>query len=403
MKGDSKKVGTAIQSQGNLQRTQQQEIRNEFLPRLSQDNTADVNTRNEIESRYKNFNPSYNLDALMSSVGGGGSASGGIDPNKISEMGTDPYAGYKTMSQGLRPEFWGDFNKHMGVLDEASSGYRDFSKTGGFNEGELQNIRGRSLAPTRSIYQNAQDNLATMSNRTGMNQGGYAANQRKLTREANEQIGNISQATEANIAGEVQRGKQFGTQGLERTGIAGGQMRSQVEALDQQMKAAGLGGMTEIEKTRLMAELQNASINSSASGTNAGLANQRAALQLQADITGNNQRLSALQGWGDLYGTAPGATGQSAQNILDLQQLSQGGNMNLIGQQIQATQIPSDYQQALGNISGTMGLVGQAVGTIYGKQGIYDPYKNRGINPQAGGNNPYGGMYTDMETAGTAY
>ena len=404
----------------------------------------DQRTRAEIEEGFRSFNPKYDADAYLgaagpgggSSGGGGGSSGGGnvnlvdivggIDSSMIRNMGAESYEGYKKMSQGLRPEFWADFNKYMGNFDtanqslgEAGNSYRNFMNTGGFSDADLGNIRARSMAPTEGIYKTASENLATEQARSGMNQGSYAANQRRLMQEANRQIGTQARGTEADIAERVQAGKLAGTAGLANVGVSQAQVaemqsqaRTQVEALDQQMRAQGLGGMTDIEKSRLSAHLTNqqitqagqiatnqgrlqkAAIKSSSSSASAALAQRNrefeAGFRFDTDQATNRDFLNKQNSWTNLYGTTPGATNTTGNQLLQLQNNAANQGMNLIGREIDASQMPGDFDIAMGRIGNTVNMAGSIMSL-----------GQKSYNPNAGGQNPYGGIYTDTETEGT--
>src|SRR5713101_6860501 len=83
-------------------------------------------------------------------------------------------------------------------------------------------------------------------------------------------------------------------------------------------------------------------------------------------------KLAGLGGATNLYGQAPGMPsmygqqlGQANQQQINLQELQNQLGLGLIGAQINKSQVPSNYQQALGNIGGTLGLVKKA-GDIIG-------------------------------------
>jgi len=435
-KGDAQKARTAVTNQRDRQTGQQDQIYNEMMPAYVNSRADDQRTRSEIEDRYRSFKPEYDINSIMgtgnplatevsrtSSGGGGGGTSkgsgginlqkisGGIDPNMIRSMGAEPYSGYKKMSEGLRPEFWADFNKYMGGLDtamgtvtEAADKYRDFSNTGGYSSQDLDAIRASGMAPLNSIYRKAEDDLTRLKSRTGGSGYGYLKSKMDLDRARAATEGAVQ--TEGGIAERVAQGKQFGTQGLEHAGISQAQIgqmqtqaRTQVEELDQQMRAQGLGGMTDIEKSRLSAHLTNQQITQQGQiATNQGIlgkaqieearrargsassaaaaARAEAARQFDTQMrfgveqARNRDLLASQTGWTDLYGTAPGATALTGNQLLGLQNQGASQNMGLIDRQIQATQIPGDYSQALGNIGGTMGLMGQIGSAVSGIRGI---------------------------------
>jgi len=456
-KGDPKKnVNTAITNQRNTQTAQQEQMYPQFYSNFVNSRDDDQRTRAEIEEGFRGFNPQYNADDYLRlasggqpmptiSGGGGGSSSGGggpinlqsivggINPNLITSMGADPYAGYKTMSQGLRPEFWSDFNKYMGGFDTANANlgqsaesYKGFMNTGGFSAEDLANMRARALAPSRSIYQNAQDNMSTQMSRAGLNPLAGQAYQNKQLREANQGIGDITTQNEANISQQVQAGKLAGTAGLANVGVSQAQIanyqtqaRSQVEQLDQQMRAQGLSGMTDIEKTRLAAQLTNQQITQAGQiATNQGIlgkaqieaqrratssAASAAAAQMEArrrefeagfrfdtDQAQNRDFLGKQNAWTNLYGTVPGATQVTGNQVLQGQNNWANQGLSLINSQIQASQIPSGFQTGLGNLGGIMNLVGMGA-NAYGnaRGGGTNPYANS--NPLEYENNGYGG------------
>ena len=428
-KGDQKRTQKTIQNQQTTQTGQQNQIYGEMFPNYVNSRADDQRTRGEIEEGFRNFNPKYNADDYLgkanaaypiggSGGGGGGSSSGGgggpinlvgisggIDPNMITNMGTDPYAGYKKMSEGLRPEFWADFQKYMGGFDESTKNlgqsadsYRGFVNTGGFSDMDLQNIRSRAMAPTEGIFKGAQDQMMTQAARSGLNQTGLlGANQQRMAIEANRAIGDQARGTEADIAERVQAGKLAGTAGLAGVGVSQGQIaqmqtsaRTQVEQLDQQMRAQGLGGMTDIEKARLSAHLtnqqitqagqiatnqgilgkaqiqaQNRATSSGSSAASAALAQRQrefeAGFRFDTDQATNRDLLGKQNSWTNLYGTTPGATQITGNQLLQGQNQFANQNLGLIDRQINASQMPGDYDIALGRIGNTVNLAGSVM------------------------------------------
>src|SRR5215203_4115114 len=91
---------------------------------------------------------------------------------------------------------------------------RDFTKTGGFSDSDLSNLRERAVSPIRSIYSSAQRNMDRQKNLSG----GYAPNagaaNAKMARESSYIMGDQLTKANAGIAEMVQRGKLSGAQSL---------------------------------------------------------------------------------------------------------------------------------------------------------------------------------------------
>lgn len=363
-KGDKKRIDTAINQQRTAQDTQNQNLRNEFKNQYDYSQGQDFGLRDTITKGYENYlNPDY-VDKLIGSAGGfGGGVSGGIDPSHIANFGTDPYAGYKKLSEGLTPDFMSKFDEAMGNLDTGMNYYKDFADTGGFKPGELDRFRQQAMLPTIGAFNTAVRNLDRNKAVTGGYSPNYNASVAEAFREQGRQLSDAALGAENSITNLVQQGRQFGTKGYTDTAQVKVQARMAVQQLDNQMKEAGLAGMTDIEKTRLQAELENAQLNQNASAANSSAQSRRA--EFMAGLP-----LEALRGLTGLYGTAPAATEAAAHDQLALEQLSQGNNLGLIDRQLAATQVPTDFSQALGNIGGTVGLIGNVAGSLAGLGGV---------------------------------
>lgn len=391
-KGDDSRVRTAIDQETNRTNTAgnalSSKFNNQYDTALSQNNQ----TYDTVYNNLAGFKPQYNGQDYLNQVGlgsggGGGISDGGaggsayniargIDPGLISGMGAEAYAGYRDLSKGLQQNFWNDYNNYASSLNNAISGYQNFANTGGYSQGDLDAISAAALAPSRAVYQQGIDQARLAQNRAGGNLASVPASISQMTRNQNQAISDASIANQANMAQLVQQGKLAGLSGLSSTTTAGMNARTQVEALDAQMKANGLGGMTDIEKSRLTAQLQNQQLiqsgdiaaaqlaesaaNRSASASAASAAQQLAQAQFLAglDVTGNNQYLQAQQGLTDLYGTTPGATALADQSLLSLYGLQNGQNQNLIQDRIVGSGLPGKFQSAMGNIGTGLNMVG---------------------------------------------
>lgn len=221
---------------------------------------------------------------------------------------------------------------------QSRSYYQNFADTGGLSTADQQNLRARGVAPTRSIYQSAQDDMARRLALSGGASGVNAnAASIDLARKMSNDIFNQDTATNAGIAQMVQQGKQFGTSGL------GGLDTTQLQAL------------------------------TGANEANLGAAMQSAGIQSQQEIAGNQQKLAALglgqgaTGLGiNLLGTTPGQLQLAQSGILNNQGQQANYGLGSINSQIGASGIPGNFQSAMGNIGSILGLGGNIAGGIAG-------------------------------------
>lgn len=362
-KGDHDKAMNQITDQGIADTRQTDKLSGLFDNQYKNAYASDQGLKSDITAGYKNYLDPDNLDNLFKSLTGGGNGgwggvSGGIDPSLIDKFGADTFGGYEALSHGLSDDFRSKFEKSMGDLDTGIASYKDFINTGGFSDADVAAMRAQGVAPTRQIYQNAQDNLNTAMAKSN-NTGNESIARSRMAADAADKIGAVNTTTEANLAQLKQQGKEFGTTGLTQASLGQAQARTAVEQLDAQLKEAGLGGMTDIEKTRLQAQLSNAQLNQSASGSNASINAQMAALKAQLPLT-------ALKGMTDLYGTAPADTALADNSLLQLTNLMGSQGQNLINSRIGASQMPSNFDIGMGRVGTGLkiaGQVGAAIGT----------------------------------------
>lgn len=330
MKGDATKYQNAIDTQGglaqqNLQATRarqlalQQQMQNSYNTSLGKSG-ADYD---EMMNNYRNFmaqNQAINpADRFSQERAGYGAFASGAN-----NIALDP-----TMAANV---------------GEAIGHYKDFANTGGFSTADIQNLRARGIAPTRAIYGQAQNNLDRARALSGGTMTNYGAASAKMARELSHAIGDANVDVNASIAEKVQQGKLAGTAGLAGTSLAQQGAQLQVDQINNQMKLAGLGGLTDTDKAILAGELAKGS-----------------------------QGLEAMAGQRSLYGTRPGLTDMFGNQVLaaggqDLegQQLENQLRLGLINAQGGRSNIPGNYQQGLGNVGSTLGMLGQVGGVLGG-------------------------------------
>src|SRR5262245_7329525 len=109
---------------------------------------------------------------------------------------------------------WSNSGGNMDDYADIMSGYRQFAETGGFSPQDLANIRSRSIAPIRSVYDSAKRDV----NRQRSLQGGYAPNYAPaMARLAREQSMSQSEATtnaEAGLSQMVAQNRLSGLGGM---------------------------------------------------------------------------------------------------------------------------------------------------------------------------------------------
>lgn len=396
-KGDHDAAMNAVNTNRNQFNSQYGSLNNQFSNQYNNAYNSDQGLKKQITEQYSKYMNPENISSMFSDMGsymdGIGGVSGGIDEGLIKNMGAIPYAEYGKMATGgndyINPQFKIDFDKSMANVDMANKSYQDFIDTGGFSQADIDNMRAQSNAPTRQIYQNASDNLARSNAISGGNLGNASVAQARMASDAADKIGNVNTNTEANLAQMKQQGKEFGTTGLGQASLAQAQARTAVQQLDAQLKEAGLAGMTDIEKSRLQAELQNAQINSSASAANANIAMGKAGLAFSKDKAMADYGMNAAKGLTDLYGTTPADTALSGNQQLQLQQLFQSGQLGLNNNQVNASQIPSNFSQFMGNLGSVFGVAGQAAGAFSGMGNIFGAGNNTKNRSQVTEYNPY--------------
>lgn len=180
-----------------------------------------------------------------------------------------------------RPDFTMN-QQYKGNVDQALAGYGNFAQTGGFSPEDIQNIRARSVAPTRAVYANAQREVGRQSALAG----GYAPNmiaaRAKMAREQGQAVADANTNTNAGIAQMVQQGKLAGMSGLGQLGSSQLGLSNQI---DQQNLARLFGsaeGMRGMYGTNpaLANMFGNQALMSAGQGIDiGGLQNQLAGLQ----------------------------------------------------------------------------------------------------------------------------
>ena len=278
-KGDPSRIQNAIDYQGGMA---QNNLNNQRARWLNQNNTFWNNYQNAVGQQTGDYNN------MM---------------NQYKDI-------YNRPDVTMSPEY-------KARVDSALGGYQNFANTGGFSPQDIQDIRARDIAPTRSIYQRGTDELRRQAALTG-NAANIPSAISRMARQGSAAISDANINANAGIAQQVQQGK-----------------------------LAGLGGLSSV-----------------------GMGQE--GLQNQIDQFNNNRLLAAAEGMRSLYGTNPAlasmfgnqvltSTGQGNQ-IEDMQQ--QLANMIIQGQ-LGRGRMPSNWD-AFSKLAGGLRDIGSMAGGIAG-------------------------------------
>jgi hypothetical protein len=220
-------------------------------------------------------------------------------------------AGSAAYWQGRMPEWFqnsGGGDPFYSSMNQALGGYGNFAETGGFSPQDIQNLQHRMIAPIRAIYSQANADVDRQRRQQHGYSPNYTAAKAKMAREQAYATSDATTNAEAQIAQMIQSGKLAGLGGLGQVGTAG---RGQ--------------------------NLQGLNAQTNLFGTNPGLAQ-----------TFGNQALASM--------------GQD----IDLQKLQQALSQQQFANTLAMTQVPSNFQQALGYTGDVLGLIGQGADAASG-------------------------------------
>jgi hypothetical protein len=258
--------------------------------------------------------------------GGGGGLFGQAqgDYSNLLGMGSGLFGDFKNLAGQIR----GDYGPMLGAA-------QNMATTGGISEEDAANLRARAISPIRAVYENSLRNVDRQRSLQGGYSPGYTTAMGRFNREMGQGTSDATTNAEAAIAEMRQRGK---LGGLSAWG-------------------SGLGGQT-----------------SGMLGAYGGAGN-------------------TLGTMGSLYGTQPGMANLFGSQMLQSQgqNLTAAGLQNnlslgLMGNQNQVGQIPGNYQNALSNIGGTLGIgarVGGMISPFLGMGGMGSTPVGAAINPNS--------------------
>lgn len=210
---------------------------------------------------------------------------------------------YNPMSPNAMGPLVGNNYSRSGDLDTAIRGLSEYSRTGGYSDSDISNIRERGISPIRSVYANAKRDMSRQRNLQGGRFSNYGALASKMAREQADLLGGASTKVNADIAQMVASGK--------------------LNALNS------LGGFTSRENELINStNTKNNELTNEVSRYNTGEKSRvdelNSKMQMMIDETnaknrmGNtNNELSALSGKSSLYGTTPALTHEFGQQVLN--------------------------------------------------------------------------------------
>jgi hypothetical protein len=143
-----------------------------------------------------NYNPSEPSYPQMGLRVGGGLFK---KPKPVSNPLTDQYKVYNT---GVQQQA-GDYSN---IMDEYKK-LLDLSKTGGYSDTDIANIRERSISPIRSVYAGANRDVDRQRALQGGYSPNYAAVKAKMAREQSDVIGNQTTNINADLAQRIAQNK----------------------------------------------------------------------------------------------------------------------------------------------------------------------------------------------------
>jgi hypothetical protein len=185
---------------------------------------------------------------------------------------------------------------------QAISNLQELSQTGGYSQQGIQDLRERGVSPVRSIYASANRNLQRAKGLSGGYSPNFGALTAKMAREMSDEIG--QRLTDVNA------------------GIAQNVASNRLSVAPQYAGAA-----QRANEDQTAANQRNADIFNDTNKFNAGSAldaskfNADAFMNAQRTNFGN--RLGAIQGQANLYGTTPALTNLFGQQVSNARGLNQ--------------------------------------------------------------------------------
>lgn len=225
-----------------------------------------------------------------------------------------------------------------GEMNEAFAGYRDFTKTGGYSDEDVRDMRARGISPIRGAYQNALNEVDRQKNLMGGYSPNAGALRAKMASSQGQQMADRVQDVNAQIAEARNKGRQFGI--------------------------SGMGGL---------------SVNDAQLAQQAALANQQAGLEI-ARYNLNDPRMNAVNGMAQMFQATPGMAHEfanqadsSMQDWLRANQLQQGIGQNAMQGQQAVAATPSNFEVGFGRVGQGLNMAGNLANAWMNVPGVPKP------------------------------
>lgn len=209
-------------------------------------------------------------------------------------------------------------------------GLQEYSRTGGYSDSDVGNIRARAVSPIRAAYGNAQRNLERQKTLQGGYAPGHGAALAKFAREQSSLMSDASTNVNAKIAEMVAAGKLSGMQSLSPLLSQENTLQNTISGRNEDARRETMEGNTQDERnvrdSNMAAEQQNTQGNVGA-------------------------EMQALSGKSNLYGTTPALTNMFGNQVLQNNQ-----------QEMQAVQMANQIKNQRAGLG--LNLVQAAQGAI---------------------------------------
>ncbi len=317
--GDAGRVQNQIDYQGGLAQNRLNNLRDSLVPQ-----------NQGLQNRF-NVAADRGITDYNNILGGYGS---------YMDQARSPYTfgalpGYQSFGSGGRDASLDPMG--LNAVSSAMGGYQNFANTGGYNPGDIASMRARSQGALRSAYDTAQRDIS----REGRLRGGNSPNQvaaiAKLTRDQAQGLSDANINLEATLADQIRQGKLAGLSGLAGTGASQQGLGLSRDSLNNQSRLSGLAGQTGINAAQLSSILSG--------------------------LQGMTSAYSATPGQANMYGQL---LGQSNSQLLNTEQLQNALAQMIMQAQLGKSQVPSNFNQVMGNIGSVLGLGGQVAGALTG-------------------------------------
>lgn len=222
--------------------------------------------------------------------------------NNASNASRSPAFNYSAINPVFNRQLQTTPYQRSSELGTALSGLSEFSRTGGYSDADVNNIRERGISPIRSIYDSAKRNM----DRQKVLQGGYSPNygavNAKMARDASSQIGGLTTKVNADIAQMVASGRLSGLNSLGSVASRDNEMSNQFN-----QRNTDINNQVELANTEEQRRVDN--INNQGRLDVERLNNQN-------KQQNTNTQLQATQGKQSLYGTTPALTNMFGNQVL---------------------------------------------------------------------------------------